>query len=237
MANTGKKVIQYFCEVCNNLIDLKNEDLYTYRNKFYHMDCLTSKLKRSKKPKYTGEEIKVILEQAKERGKVTRRNEKRHSTSKPVKLPSVNKEAEIKEKQDMQQLIDYVSSKYRITSQSEIQRVKRTFTMIKNGTYKRADGQKIPYENMYNMFCNYEQELNYIHSRLKNPIDTQIALLYYDIVVLINKYSEYIYNKNHATKNENDIKDFEVSTYLKGRNIEEDDSDDNLDIEAFLEGY
>ena len=236
--NVGRKVVQYYCDSCGKIIDLSIGDLYTYKKKFYHLDCLTKKLRLSKSPKYTQEEIPQVLEKALEQGKITRRNEKSNSTNKrPVKLPIIDKAKENKDKQDMAQLIEYVTSKYRISLDSEIQRIKRVFTMIKNGTYKKTNGNKISYEEMYKMLCLYEQELNYIHARLKHPIETQVALLFYDIAVLLNKYEEYKNKAKHVQKNEEIVDNFEVSTYLQGRNIDDDDNNNDLDIDAFLEGY
>lgn len=244
MANnqSGKKVIQYFCDECNNIINLDQEDLYNYKKKFFHMDCLIKKLKRARKPKFSSEDIKLALEQAKKAGDITRKNEKKTSSKKSatVKLPSISSSKNKQLEQDKNLLLDYISSKYRIISSGDVQKVKRTFTSINNGTYKKANGIKIPYEQLYKMFVHYEQELNYIHSRLKSPIESQILLFFYDISVIVNKYEEFNQKSSYSDKNENEIKtkeQFEVSNYLQGRALDEGDSDDDLDIEAFLEDY
>lgn len=233
----GEKHVQYYCDYCKGLINLKEEDLYNYKRKFFHMDCLTLKLKRARKVKYSLEEIKEVLKEAKAAGKITIKNEHQQKPKKKqnvVKLPKLTQD---KSDKDLQKLLDFIVNKYSILTETNERLVENTIKSINKGTYKKCNGTKIPYEDMYKMFIYYEQTLNYIHSRLKTKIENGVPLLFYDIAILINKYPEYLDDISHSQVNENPEETFEVSNYLKGRNIDEEDNNDDIDIEAFLEGY
>ena len=88
-----------------------------------------------------------------------------------------------------------------------------------------------------NMFTYYEQTIDKAHARLKNPITNSRSLFYYDLAIIISKYDEYDLIRNSSLKNDDTIHDFEVSNYFVGRNIDTEEEDDDIDFDAFLEGY
>lgn len=234
-SNVGKKKIQYYCDYCGEIIDLNKDDLFTYNRKYYHMDCLITKLKRARKHKFTPEEIKDIIEEARQKGRTTRNNGEGRGgkKSKPtVQLPKMNSS----DFGNLNFLLDYLDRKYHF-SKRDLGFIKKSIISIENGTYKKTNGQKISSDELYNMFTYYALELDRIHAKLKSPIDNGRSLFYYDLAVIINKYEDYQKLINANLKNEDNIQGFEVSNYFTGRNIDEEDSDDDIDLDAFLEGY
>lgn len=231
----GKKKIEYFCDYCGEIIELDKDELYTYNRKYYHMDCLITKLKRARKHKFSPEEIREIIEESKEKGKITVNNGRGKSGKKAnpsVKLPKINSS----DFGNLSFLLDYLDRKYHF-SKRDLSFIKKSLISIENGTYKKTNGESISSDKLYNMFTYYELELNKIHARLKNPIDNGRSLFYYDLAVILNKYDEYNQLINANLKNEDNIQGFEISNYFSGRNIDEEDSDDDIDLDAFLEGY
>ena len=222
MSNVGKKIVQYYCEYCGKSIDLKNDELYTFNKKYFHMDCLITKLKRARKHKYTPDEIEIILKESREKGKITVNNGKGKSGKKSnpsVKLPKINSA----ESEDLNFLLDFLDKKYHFT-RADISFIKKSLISLNNGTYK-------------NMFTYYEQTIDKAHARLKNPITNSRSLFYYDLAIIISKYDEYDLIRNSSLKNDDIIHDFEVSNYFVGRNIDTEEEDDDIDLDAFLEGY
>ena len=235
MSNVGKKIVQYYCEYCGKSIYLKNDELYTFNKKYFHMDCLITKLKRARKHKYTPDEIEIILKESREKGKTTVNNGKGKSGKKSnpsVKLPKINSA----ESEDLNFLLDFLDKKYHFT-RADISFIKKSLISLNNGTYKKANGEKISSEKLYNMFTYYEQTIDKAHARLKNPITNSRSLFYYDLTIIISKYDEYDLIRNSSLKNDDTIHDFEVSNYFVGRNIDTEEEDDDIDFDAFLEGY
>lgn len=233
--NVGKKQIQYFCDYCGEIIDLHVDDLLTYNRKYFHEDCLITKLKRARKHKFTPEEINEIIIDSREKGRITRNNGlgKGGKKSIPsVRLPKMNTTDFTK----LNFLLDFLDGQYHF-SKRDLGFVRKTLVSIENGTYSKTNGQKMPSDELYNMFTYYKLELDKIHARLKNPIENGRSMFYYDLAVIINKYDDYNRLVNANLKNEDNIQDFQVSNYLSHRNIEEDNSDDDIDLDAFLEGY
>lgn len=231
----GRKVT-YTCDECGENIDVEKENPYLYKKNYYHGDCLKNKLKKSKRPKYSPEEINKIYETAE-------RHIKRKAIKKATKgvtIPTIDTKNFKLNQEHRKKLVESIESRYKVSIRLE-PTIARTIDALNDGKYKKLDGHKVPYELLYKMFYYYDKDLTYAHSKVKKQFANNTAMFLYDIAILANKVEEFQYmlkqGENETVVTELENLNVDASGYLQGRRTDDSDNDDDIDLSAFLEGY
>lgn len=227
------------CQHCKNIID-QDEVQYYYKCRYWHHDCLLKKLRNSKKPKFSPEEIRDIVINAKRESARTLSEKKPIKRNSKVVLPNVNKKQVTQEKIDRQNLLDFIETKYNFTANLNAI-ITRTLNAINKGTYKKIIGIKISDKKLYDMFKYYSKELDFIRYNSKKEFEENRFIFQYDLAVIIGKLEEYdkVIKKAEAETMETKevINDVDVAGYL-GKRIETiNNEDDDIDLSGFYEGY
>lgn len=231
--------IEYICDRCKEQISEEEEFLCYYEKKYYHIDCLISKLKRKRKDKLSGEQIQQIVEKAKKPIKTDSTSKKKKSSSKKsVVLPKLDKQQYTVENQQKEILLNSLEGIYS-TNVRACPIIMRTIESLNSGKYKKFENKKISYNILNMMFNFFKQELYVTHSRVKKPFESVEMMFLYDISILGNKYDKFVYDLKMSETNEEEtekVQELSVSDYLKGRMQDGEDSND-IDLSAFSEDF
>lgn len=227
------------CNQCKNIIDPDIVQYY-YKCRYWHHDCLLKKLKNSKKPKFSPEEIRDIIINAKKDTAIALSEKKTVRKNSKVILPNVDKKQVKIQEENRLKLLDFIEAKYVFTARTNSV-VTRKLNSINRGTYKTLNGTKISDEKLYNMFKYYSNELDYIRNYMKKQFDDNCAMFFYDLTILVGKLENYdrdIKKAETAKKETKEvIDDVDVTGYL-GKRIETiNNEDDDIDLSGFYEGY
>ena len=160
----AKKII-YTCDKCGKDINPDTDIRVFYKTRHYHQSCLIDKLKSSKRPKYSSEEINEIIERyTPKRQKALMKKEPTRKRSR-VKVQKVS----LPKNKLRENLLKKIGIKYSLPFREDAT-VGTIIDSINNGTYKKLNGEKIPYEKLEKMFDYYEQYLYKSHNYVKGEL-------------------------------------------------------------------
>ncbi len=228
------------CEVCGKFI-AKDESQYFYKKKYYHHDHLLKKLKSSRKPKFSPEEISEIIKKSRKPSALTQAKNKREKKIKVVQIPTIVDKEQFKiDTKNRETLIDYIRERYNMDTRSN-GALTRILNSINKGTYKGLDGECVPDDMLLTIIKYYSNELDYIRVKSKKTFETTQSMFFWDLAVAISKIPDYekatkkVESEMETTES---IVNTDVIGYL-GKRIETSNStdDDDIDLSGFSEGY
>ncbi len=228
------------CAVCGKFI-AKDESQYYYKRKYYHHDHLLKKLKASRKPKFSQEEISEIIKESRKPSALTQAKNKREKRLKVVKIPTIVDKDQFKiDNKNREALIDYIGERYNMDTRSN-GALTRVLNSVNKGTYKGLDGKCVPDDMLLTVLKYYSNELDYIRVKCRKVFETTQSMFFWDLSVVIGKIPDYekatkkVESEIETTKS---IVNTDVIGYL-GKRIETTNStnDDDIDLSGFSEGY